>query len=34
MLINPEQSAAALLARLGGDGTGQIWDVNDDAPRR
>lgn len=34
MLISPEQSAAALLARLGGDGTGQIWDVNDDTPRR
>lgn len=30
MLISPEQSAAALLARLGGDATGQIWDVNDD----
>ena len=28
MLIRPEQSAAALIARLGGDTTGQIWDVD------
>ena len=27
-LITPEHSAAALLARLAGDGTGQIWDVS------
>ncbi len=26
MLIKPEQSAAALIARLDGDTTGQIWD--------
>jgi NAD(P)-dependent dehydrogenase (short-subunit alcohol dehydrogenase family) len=34
MLIKPEQSAAALIARLGGDTTGQIWDVDDETPRR
>jgi NAD(P)-dependent dehydrogenase (short-subunit alcohol dehydrogenase family) len=27
-LITPQQSAAALLAHLGSDGTGQIWDVS------
>jgi NAD(P)-dependent dehydrogenase (short-subunit alcohol dehydrogenase family) len=27
-LIAPEQSAAALLAHLAGDGTGAIWDVS------
>jgi NAD(P)-dependent dehydrogenase (short-subunit alcohol dehydrogenase family) len=27
-LITPEQSAAVLLAHLGGDDTGAIWDVN------
>ena len=27
-LITPEQSAAALIARLGGDDTGAIWDVS------
>lgn len=29
MLLTPEQSAASLLARLAGSGTGQIWDVTD-----
>ncbi|MFI5612125.1 SDR family NAD(P)-dependent oxidoreductase [Amycolatopsis sp. NPDC051903] len=29
-LITPEASAAALLARLPGSGTGEIWDVADD----
>jgi NAD(P)-dependent dehydrogenase (short-subunit alcohol dehydrogenase family) len=33
LLITPQQSAAALLARLAGTGTGQIWNV-DDAPQR
>ncbi|MGB8403121.1 MAG: SDR family oxidoreductase [Mycobacterium sp.] len=33
LLISPEQSAAALISRLGGDTTGQIWDVDDEAPR-
>jgi NAD(P)-dependent dehydrogenase (short-subunit alcohol dehydrogenase family) len=32
-LITPEQSAAALLAHLGGDGTGEIWDVRVTAGR-
>ena len=32
-LITPERSAAALLARLGGDDTGAIWDVST-APAR
>jgi hypothetical protein len=27
-LITPEQSAAALVALLGGDDTGAIWDVS------
>jgi len=27
-LIPPRQSAAALLAHLSGDATGQIWDVS------
>ena len=30
--ISPEHSAAALIARLGGDTTGQIWDVDDEKP--
>jgi 3-oxoacyl-[acyl-carrier protein] reductase len=30
MLLTPEQSAASLLTRLHGDGTGQIWDADDD----
>ena len=33
MLISPEHSAAALIARLSSDRTGQIWDVDDEAPR-
>jgi hypothetical protein len=32
-LITPEQSAAALLAHLGGDDTGVIWDVSIAAAR-
>jgi 3-oxoacyl-[acyl-carrier protein] reductase len=28
-LLTPEQSAASLLARLGGELTGQVWDAND-----
>jgi NAD(P)-dependent dehydrogenase (short-subunit alcohol dehydrogenase family) len=28
-LITPEQSAAALIARLRGDDSGSIWDVSD-----
>ena len=32
-LITPEQSAAALIARLGGDDTGVIWDVSTAAAR-
>jgi NAD(P)-dependent dehydrogenase (short-subunit alcohol dehydrogenase family) len=34
LLISPEQSAASLLARLGSDTAGQIWDVDDDIPGR
>ena len=34
MLISPEQSAAALIARLGSDTTGQIRDVDDETPPR
>lgn len=30
MLLAPEQSAASLLTRLPGEGTGQIWDADDD----
>jgi hypothetical protein len=33
LLISPEHSAAALIARLGDDTTGQIWDVDDEKPR-
>lgn len=33
LLIIPEQSAPALISRLGGDTTGQIWGVDDEAPR-
>jgi NAD(P)-dependent dehydrogenase (short-subunit alcohol dehydrogenase family) len=33
MLISPERSADALLARLGDDTTGQIRDVNDEPPQ-
>jgi NAD(P)-dependent dehydrogenase (short-subunit alcohol dehydrogenase family) len=32
ILLTPEQSAASLLARLPGEDTGQIWDVNDMLP--
>ena len=32
-LITPEQSAAALIAHLGGDDTGAIWDVSTAAAR-
>ncbi len=28
-LITPERSAAALIAHLGGDDSGSIWDVTD-----
>jgi NAD(P)-dependent dehydrogenase (short-subunit alcohol dehydrogenase family) len=31
-LLSPERSAASLIARLGTDATGQIWDVADDLP--
>jgi NAD(P)-dependent dehydrogenase (short-subunit alcohol dehydrogenase family) len=31
-LLTPGQSASSLLARLPGDGTGQIWDANDSLP--
>ena len=31
-LLTPEQSASSLLARLPGDGTGQIWDADHDLP--
>jgi short-subunit dehydrogenase len=31
-LLTPERSAASLIARLGTDATGQIWDVADDLP--
>jgi hypothetical protein len=34
LLISPGQSAAALIARLDGHATGQIWDVDDEKPRR
>ena len=35
LLISPKQSAAALISRLGGPMSGQIWDVDDDdAPMR
>ncbi|MGB8405982.1 MAG: SDR family oxidoreductase [Mycobacterium sp.] len=34
MLIRPEQSSASLISRLGGDTTGQIWDVDDDQTPR
>jgi 3-oxoacyl-[acyl-carrier protein] reductase len=33
LLITPEQSAAALLARLAGTEAGQIWNVDDAVPR-
>ncbi|MGA9674630.1 MAG: SDR family oxidoreductase [Mycobacterium sp.] len=33
LLISPERSAAALISRLGGDTTGQIWDVDDETPQ-
>ncbi|MGH3219568.1 MAG: hypothetical protein ACRDPY_12810 [Streptosporangiaceae bacterium] len=33
-LITPEHSAAALIARLSGDDTGTIWDVNAAPVRR
>ena len=33
-LITPEASAAALIARLDGDATGEIWDVADDTSGR
>jgi NAD(P)-dependent dehydrogenase (short-subunit alcohol dehydrogenase family)/peroxiredoxin len=33
-LITPEASAAALIRRLDGDATGEIWDVADDAASR
>jgi 3-oxoacyl-[acyl-carrier protein] reductase len=29
-LLTPERSAASLIARLGTDATGQVWDVADD----
>lgn len=29
-LLTPERSAASLIARIGGDATGQIWNVTDD----
>jgi hypothetical protein len=32
-LITREQSAAALIARLGGDDSGSIWDVSDATAR-
>ena len=32
-LIPPERSAAALIAHLGGDDTGSVWDVNDASAR-
>jgi len=32
-LITPEQSAAALIAHLGGDDSGSIWDVSDATAR-
>ena len=32
-LITPERSAAALIAHLGGDDTGSVWDVSDAAAR-
>jgi NAD(P)-dependent dehydrogenase (short-subunit alcohol dehydrogenase family) len=32
-LITPEQSAAALIAHLGGDDSGSIWDVSDASAR-
>ena len=32
LLISPAQSAAALIARLPSDTTGQIWDVDDERP--
>jgi hypothetical protein len=32
-LITPERSAAALIAHLGGDDSGSIWDVNDASVR-
>lgn len=31
-LLTPEQSAASLLPRLGGDQSGQIWDASDPVP--
>ena len=34
LLISPERSAAALIARLDGDTTGQIRDVDDETPQR
>lgn len=34
ILISPERSASALLARLGSDTTGQIRDVDDEPPQR
>jgi NAD(P)-dependent dehydrogenase (short-subunit alcohol dehydrogenase family) len=33
-LITPEASAAALIRRLDGDATGEIWDVADDTSSR
>ena len=33
LLIRPEQSAAALISRLAGDTTGQIWDVDEEETR-
>ncbi|HJP77453.1 MAG TPA: SDR family oxidoreductase [Pseudonocardiaceae bacterium] len=32
-LLAPEQSAAALLSRIAGSATGQIWNADDDLPR-
>jgi 3-oxoacyl-[acyl-carrier protein] reductase len=32
LLITPAASAAALLTRLGGDATGQLWDMKDEPP--
>jgi hypothetical protein len=32
-LIKPEQSAAALIAHLGGDDSGSVWDVSDATAR-
>jgi NAD(P)-dependent dehydrogenase (short-subunit alcohol dehydrogenase family) len=33
-LLTPEQSAASLLPRLGGDQSGRIWDASDPLPTR